>query len=256
MNLIIETEIERIINFINETIQDSKAKGIILGLSGGIDSALTGALCVRALGKSRVFALLMPIHSPEIDLNDAKLVANSLSIKFEIIDLTESFETLLKALSSTQKPKILAKANLKPRLRMMALYYFANQLNYLVAGTGNRSEKEIGYFTKYGDGAADFLPILHLYKKQVREMAKYLKIPKKIIDRKPSAGLWEGQTTEGEVSQQLGFPITYEKLDAMLENLTNNTFDLEDVEYQNLLKLREKNRHKSQLPPSLITQNT
>lgn len=255
MNLEIEAEVERIVDFIKTIIQESKAKGIVLGLSGGIDSALTGTLCVRALGKSRVFALLMPIHSPETDLNDAKLMANYLGIKYEIIDLTESFEILLKVLSRTQKPKELAKANLKPRLRMMALYYFANQLNYVVAGTGNRSEKEIGYFTKYGDGAADFLPILHLYKKEVRKMAKFLKIPPKIIDRKPTAGLWEGQTTEGEVSQQLGFPITYEKLDEMLENLANNTFDLDNEEYQNLLKLREKNRHKSQLPPSLLNQN-
>ncbi len=246
-----DQEVERIVTFITKIIQDSKAEGVVLGLSGGIDSALTGALCVRALGKSRVFALLLPIHSPETDLEDAKLITNHLGIKYEIIDLTQSFDILLSTLSPSQKPKDLAKANLKPRLRMIALYYHANKMNYLVAGTGNRSEKEIGYFTKYGDGAADFLPVLHLYKKQVWEMARYLKLPKKIIERKPSAGLWEGQTTEGEITQQLGFPITYDKLDEMLEHIATNTFDKADTNYQSLLKLREKNKHKSQLPPSL-----
>jgi NAD+ synthase len=251
MNLTSDAEIERIVSFIKKIIQDSKAEGVILGLSGGIDSALVGTLCVRALGKSRVFALLLPIHSPETDLDDAKLMANHLGIKYEIIDLTQTFDLLLSALSPSQEPKELAKGNLKPRLRMIALYYQANQLNYLVAGTGNRSEKEIGYFTKYGDGAADFLPILHLYKKQVWEMTRYLKLPKKIIERKPSASLWAGQTTEGEVSQQLGFPITYDQLDEMLEHIATNTFDRTDAHYQSILKLIEKNKHKSQLPPSL-----
>lgn len=246
-----DAEIEQIVTFIKKIIQESKAEGIILGLSGGIDSALVGTLCVRALGKSRVFALLLPIHSPETDLEDAKLMANHLTIKYEICDLTQTFDLLLGALSPSQEPKELAKANLKPRLRMIALYYQANKLNYLVAGTGNRSEKEIGYFTKYGDGAADLLPILHLYKRQVREMARYLKIPNKIIERKPSAGLWAGQTTEGEVSQQLGFPITYDQLDEMLEHIATKTFDRTDAHYQSLLKLRERNKHKSQLPPSL-----
>jgi len=250
-----EAEVERITSFIKKIVEDSKANGIILGLSGGIDSALTGALCVQALGKSKVFALILPIHSSKADLYDAKLMIAHLEIKFSVVDLTGTFDLLLKTLSSTQKVKDLAKANLKPRLRMIALYFYANQMNYLVAGTGNRSEREIGYFTKYGDGAADFLPILHLYKKEVQEMAKYLQIPQRIIERKPSAGLWEGQTTEGEVSQQLGFSITYDKLDGMLENLTNDTFDPDNVEYQNLLKLREKNRHKSLLPPSLLNQN-
>ncbi|MDD1777069.1 MAG: NAD+ synthase [Candidatus Helarchaeota archaeon] len=247
----IDAEIERIVTFIKKIIQDSKAEGIILGLSGGIDSALVGTLCVRALGKSRVSALLLPIHSPETDLDDAKLMANHLGITYEIVDLTQTFDLLLGALSPAQEPKELAKANLKPRLRMIALYYQANKLNYLVAGTGNRSEKEIGYFTKYGDGAADFLPILHLYKRQVREMARYLKVPNKIIERKPSAGLWAGQTTEGEVSQQLGFPIIYDQLDEMLDHIATKTFDRTDAHYQSLLKLREKNKHKSQLPPSL-----
>ena len=250
-----EAEVERIVTFITKIIQESKAEGVILGLSGGIDSALTGALCVRALGKSRVLALLLPIQSPETDLEDAKLMAHHLGIKYEPIDLTPTFDILLRALSRSQKPNALAKANLKPRLRMIAFYYYANQMNYLVAGTGNRSEKEIGYFTKYGDGAADFLPILHLYKKQVREMARYLKLPKRIIERKPSASLWEGQTTEGEVTQQLGFPITYDQLDEMLEHIATNTFDKADANYQSLLTLREKNKHKSQLPPSLLNQD-
>ncbi len=247
----IKAEVDRIIHFIKDIVQKSKTEGIIIGLSGGIDSSLTATLCVRALGKEKVFALILPCHSAPEDVEDATLVANHLGIKFKIIDISEAYDIFLAALSQGQEISDLAKANLKPRLRMCSLYFYANHMNYLVAGTGNKSEDEIGYFTKYGDGGVDFLPIQHLYKREVREMARFLNVPEKIVKRKPTAGLWEGQTDEDEITNQLGFPVTYEVLDEMLDKLINNRYDPTDEKYQKLIELREKNKHKLQVPPAL-----
>ncbi len=247
----VELEAARIIDFIKKIIHDSRTQGIMVGLSGGIDSALTAALCVQAVNKENVLALILPCHSIEADLNDAKLVTEHLGINYYVIDLTKSFDVFLKALLRDQKANKLAEANLKPRMRMCSLYFYANQLNYLVAGTGNKSEDEIGYFTKYGDGGADFLPIQHLYKHEVRELAKFLKLPQKIIDRKPSAGLWEGQTDEDEISQQLGFSVSYNELSEMIENIINSDYNTEDPKYQKVVELRQKNRHKLVPPPAL-----
>ncbi len=247
----IDAKIGRITDFILAMVEKSGSKGIIVGLSGGIDSALTAALSVRAIGSEKVLALILPCHSIDADLEDARLVADHLAIQYHIIDLTQTFNIFLEALSQEQDRDPLAKANLKPRLRMCALYFYANHLNYLVAGTGNKSEDELGYFTKYGDGGADFLPIQHLYKHEVREMASFLGIPEKIVTRKPSAGLWEGQTDEDELSQQLGFPVTYDVLDEMLENIITNNFDPSDRKYQKVVALRQKSRHKLEPPPAL-----
>jgi len=248
----VDSEVKRIVKFIQELVKESKSNGIVVGLSGGIDSALTAALSVEAVRSTNVQALILPIHSIEADIEDAKLVSNHLKINYILIDLSTTFDHFIKSLSAPIKEvKDLTKANLKPRMRMCSLYFFANQLNYLVAGTGNRSEDEIGYFTKYGDGGVDFLPIQHLYKHEVREMARYLKLPEKIINRKPSAGLWEGQTDEGEISQQLGFPISYDTLDEMLENIDKNTYNPNNPQYKTINELRRKNRHKLALPPAL-----
>lgn len=252
MDLNVESEVKRIVEFIKEIVQESKTKGIMIGLSGGIDSALTATLSVRAIRKEKVLALIMPIHSNQDDVEDATLVANFLELEYKILYLSDVFERFLDVLSLDHKPpKELAKANLKPRMRMCALYYYANHLNYLVAGTGNKSEDDIGYFTKYGDGGVDFHPIRHLYKHEVREMARFLKVPETIITRKPSAGLWEGQTDEGELSQQLGFAITYDYLDEMLENIEQKNFDPKDEKYKKLVELKKKNQHKIELPPVL-----
>ncbi len=248
----IENEVKRIVDFIKDMVENSKTEGIIVGLSGGIDSALVARLCVQALGKQKVLALIMPIQSKQDDVDDALLVANFLEIEYKILYLSDVFEKFLEVLSLDHKPpKTLAKANLKPRMRMSTLYYYANQLNYLVAGTGNKSEDDIGYFTKYGDGGVDFHPIQHLYKHEVREMAGYLSIPEKIITRKPSAGLWDGQTDEDELSKQLGFSITYDFLDEMLEKIEQKNFDPKDEKYKKLVELKRKNRHKIELPPAL-----
>jgi NAD+ synthase len=164
---------------------------------------LTAALAKKALG-DRVLGLLMPCHSEPTDLEHARLLATKFDIETEYVDLGPVFDRLMAFLPGGSD---LAAANLKPRLRMATLYYFANSRNYLVAGTGNKSEITVGYFTKYGDGGADLLPLGDLSKYQVRELARELGVPEEIIAKPPSAGLWAGQTDEGEMG------ITYDELD-------------------------------------------
>lgn len=203
----------KIISWIKHKVKDSKAKGIVLGLSGGIDSAVVAALCKEAVGKNNVLVLYLPCNSHNQDLKDARLVARKLELKSKLVDLSGVYNNFLKVLP---RAKGLALGNLKPRLRMSTLYYFANKLNYLVCGTGNKSELMVGYFTKYGDGGVDILPIADLFKRQVRKLAPELNIPENIITKAPTAGLWHGQTDEGEMG------ITYNELDDILDRLCNN----------------------------------
>ncbi len=184
-----------------------------MGLSGGLDSSVVAALAQQAAGPDRLLALILPIYSQAQDLKDARLIAQKLGIRTRTIDLSKAYDNLIKILP---KASGLSRANLKPRLRMLALYYFANKLNYLVCGTGNKSELMAGYFTKYGDGAADILPIGDLFKKEVVALAKELGIPENIILKSPTAGLWAGQTDEGEMG------ITYRELDDILGRMINN----------------------------------
>ncbi len=146
----------KIVSWIKGQVKHSGAKGIVMGLSGGIDSAVVAALCKEAVGRNKLLVLFMPCNSNPQDLKDAKLVAARLGLKSKLVDLSSVYNNFLKVLPSAGG---LAQGNLKPRLRMSALYYFANKLNYLVCGTGNKSELMVGYFTKYGDGGVDILPI-------------------------------------------------------------------------------------------------
>ncbi len=189
--------------WIKEKVEEAGAEGVVLGLSGGVDSAVTAALAKRALGNN-VLGLIMPCHSDPTDLEHARLVADRFGIETEYVDLGPVFDCLVASLPRGSK---MAVANLKPRLRMMTLYYFANSRNYLVVGTGNKSELTIGYSTKYGDGGVDILPLGDLLKSQVRELARQVGVPEAIIAKPPSAGLWAGQTDEGEIG------LTYEELD-------------------------------------------
>ncbi|MBM3254809.1 MAG: NAD+ synthase [Candidatus Omnitrophica bacterium] len=199
---------KRIVSWIKDQVNKAHSKGIVLGLSGGVDSCVAAALAKEALGRRRLLALILPIHSQAQDLTDARSCARRLGIKTKLIDLSESYDKLLKVLPASGK---IAKANLKPRLRMMVLYYFANKLNYLVCGTGNKAELKVGYFTKYGDGGVDILPLGDLLKRQVRELARELGIAQRIITKKPTAGLWPGQTDEAEMG------LLYPELDDILE---------------------------------------
>ena len=200
---------EQISAWIAERVREAKAEGIVLGLSGGVDSSLTAALAKKALG-DKVLGLLMPCHSDPTDLEHARLVADKFGIETEYVDLGPVFDSLVASLPGGSD---LAVANLKPRLRMATLYYFANSRNYLVAGTGNKSELSVGYFTKYGDGGADLLPLGDLLKSPVREMARELDVPAEILGKPPSGGLWPGQTDEGEMG------ITYDELDRIIKAL-------------------------------------
>jgi NAD+ synthase len=236
---------ERISSWIRERVEEAGARGVVLGISGGIDSAVTVALAERGLGDG-VLGVIMPCHSDPTDVEHARRVAAKFGIETEYVDLSPVFDCLLEVLppgnpyrdsrtcsgrhpqqveestvsglpnGSTELAEVLfggdrvAVGNLKPRLRMATLYYFANSRNYLVAGTGNKSEIKVGYFTKFGDGGVDILPLGDLLKTQVRELARELGIPEEIIVKPPSAGLWEGQTDEGEMG------ITYEELDTIL----------------------------------------
>ena len=207
-----ETLVQKLCDWIEDKATEAKAKGIVFGLSGGLDSAVVAALSIRIFPQNTL-AIIIPCHSLEADINDALDFINKFNIPYKIIDLSKVYDSFIHLLNDKEKKKSfkLAEANIKPRLRMTTLYYFANKLNYLVVGTGNKSELMIGYFTKYGDGGADILPLGNLLKSQVRELAEYLGIPKKIINKPPSAGLWEGQTDEEEIG------ISYDQLDKYLK---------------------------------------
>ena len=211
-----------------------------MGLSGGVDSALVASLVKEALGKNRLLALILPCQSSLADLQDARLVARKLGIKTRLLDLSRVYHSLIKVLPSAGN---LAKNNLKPRLRMLLLYYFANKLNYLVCGTGNKSELMVGYFTKHGDGATDILPIGDLLKKEVRKLARRLGIPERIITKPPTAGLWPGQTDEGEMG------ITYPELDDILERMENRKSQVLSQDRVNKVKkMIKRSEHKRQGP--------
>ena len=226
--------------WLRRQVKEAKTSGIVMGLSGGIDSSVVAALSKEAVGKDKLLALIMPIHSQSQDLNDACLIARALGIKTKVIDLSGTFDSLIRLLPEANS---MTQANLKPRLRMLVLYYFANKLNYLVCGTGNKSELMVGYFTKHGDGATDILPIGNLLKKQVRILARELKIPGQIIAKTPTAGLWPDQTDEGEMG------ISYSELDDILERLQNNKKQLAPKSSIDRVKaMIKKSGHKRQMP--------
>ena len=233
-------------NWIANYIKSANAKGVVLGLSGGIDSAVTAGLSVKALGKENVVAIGLPIQSLPQDLEDAKLVANHLGIKLYIANLTEVFKDFLKLNPVEGELDDMAVANIKPRLRMTMIYFLGQNLGgYIVGGTGNRPECAIGYFTKYGDGGVDIEPIGNLYKNEVREVARVLGIPDKIINKAPSAGLWDGQTDEGEIG------LSYNTIDEILYRLDYN-LNLDDLNQESIEIVKKMMRaadHKLNMPP-------
>ncbi|MBM3154582.1 MAG: NAD(+) synthase [Chloroflexi bacterium] len=202
----------KITSWIKDTVSAAGGKGVVVGLSGGVDSAVVAVLCKRAFADSTL-GVIMPCHSDETDRGHAELFAKKFGIPVEVVILDDVYDSLLRALPVSgydEATRRLAEANIKPRLRMITLYYFANRLNYMVVGTSNRSELAVGYFTKYGDGGSDLVPLGSLVKQQVRDLAAYLDVPQEIIDKPPSGGLWWGQTDEGEMG------LTYGELDRYL----------------------------------------
>ncbi len=230
----------KIIKWIGNQVKKTKTEGVVLGLSGGVDSAVAAALCLRALGKNKILCLILPCFSGKDDLGDARIIAARLKVRPKILDLGSAYKACLKVLPEGNR---LSCGNLKARLRMSVIYYFANKLNYLVCGSSNKSERLVGYFSKYGDGAADILPLGDLLKTQIRELAEALDIPRKIIDKAPSAGFWTGQTDEGE----LGF--SYCQLDDILFRLSRQQKQTQAARLVDKVKFRIKaSEHKRRLP--------
>jgi len=231
---------QKLTSWIREQVTAANRHGVMVGLSGGLDSAVVAVLCKKAFSQSTLGAI-MPCHSSSIDSDHAQYVAQEFDIPTVTVVLDKVFDLLIETLpQQALEPSTLrlSEANLRPRLRMLTLYYLANSHNSLVVGTSNRSELAVGYFTKYGDGGADILPLGNLVKSQVRTLAGFLGIPNEIIEKPPSAGFWEGQTDE----QELG--ITYEELDSYL--LTGQA--REEVR-KKVDALAQASAHKKRLPP-------
>jgi NAD+ synthase len=227
---------DRISKWIADKVTETGCKGVVFGLSGGLDSAVVAALCLKSIAKDNVLGVFLPCYSDTEDAEDAMIVERHLGLKTEVVGLEDIFDNFAKSVDDGVlgvSGVKMSRANLKARIRMSVLYYIANSLNYLVVGTGNKSEIMIGYSTKYGDGGCDILPIGDLYKGEVRSLAKELGIPEKIITKAPSAGLWRGQTDEGE------FGMSYEQLDAALVYLeTEKRYaEIDDTEAPAIPKL-------------------
>lgn len=229
------------------------ASRLVLGLSGGIDSAVVCALCTMATGPSRVIAAIMPIHSHPEDMRDAESVANAYEVIPRLIDLAPAYDALLAAMpedgaagledanvspESQSIRRHLALANVKPRLRMTTIYSLANRYNGLVVGTGNKTELSIGYFTKYGDGGVDLLPLADLDKTAVRGLAREIGVPQPVIAKAPSAGLWEGQTDEAEIG------VTYDELDRTLAALHGGNGTIDQITMDRVSGLIAASEHK------------
>lgn len=235
---------EKIIHFIQEVAQEKK---VVIGLSGGIDSTVVAFLLVEALGSDAVRAYTFPSRVTRVeDITDAQEIGTMIGVPVEIVPIAP----IAKAYSDVCDAFIEnhALGNMHSRIRMTLLYGYANASSSLVAGTGNKSEMLTGYFTKYGDGGVDFLPIAHLYKTEVWKLAEELQVPEKYIQKTPTAGLFQGQTDEADLG------MTYHQLDAILQGIENgedlNQYHPEKV--QRVQSLMENSAHKRSMPPSLM----
>jgi NAD+ synthase len=243
----------KIIDFIRSETHKAGVDGAVIGISGGIDSALTAALTVKALGKEKVLGIHMPesgLTSAE-DGDDAKALADWLGIELRTIDISEIISAFMDAVPESESADRLTRGNLKARVRMSLLYFHANQLNRMVMGTGNKTEILLGYFTKYGDGGVDLEPIGELYKTEVWELSRRLGVPENLITKKPSAGLWAGQTDEAELG------ISYVKVDQVLRMLERNeapetiqnSLEISIQQLNSVIKRIESSEHKRKAAP-------
>ncbi|HPF20589.1 MAG TPA: NAD(+) synthase [Syntrophomonas sp.] len=233
-----------LVNWLREKVQAAGCRGLILGISGGIDSAVAAALAKQAFPDD-CLGLLMPCESSAEDLQDGLLLVESLDMHYHIINLEEAYRALLKELAHAidlpEDSGRLVRANVKPRLRMTSLYYMAQAHQYLVMGTSNKSEITVGYATKYGDNGVDLQVLGDLRKEQVYALARYLNIPEQLITKAPSAGLWGGQTDEGE----MGF--TYRELDEYIRTGAGATELVGKIQ-----TMYERSAHKRSVPPIAV----
>jgi NAD+ synthase len=234
--------------FIKTYVESSGCSSVVLGLSGGVDSAVCTVLCKEAMGKNNVQCVFLPDETtPTLDQTHVKLFVKTFHVKCKEIEISPFVMLFQRALK--QKKRITL-ANIKPRVRMILLYEYANETNSLVCGTSNKSEILVGYFTKYGDGGVDFQPLGDLYKTQVFQLAKYLKIPAPIIRKPPTAGLWVGQTDEKELR------MNYQTLDKILYGLELK-MDVGEIQrlsqasrtqIERIRIMRMKSQHKRRFP--------
>ena len=206
---------KRICRFIKEYVENAGAKGIVLGLSGGIDSGTVAALSSCAIGGDKVVGLMLPEEEnfSQKDIDDAKAVAEKFDLQTQVCDMSDVLGCLYKAIPVFDPKDRLCKGNLKARARMIYLYYYANKFNRIVCGSSDKSEMMMGYFTKWGDAAADITPIMDLYKTQVRKLAIHLGIPQELALKPSTPALWPDQLAETELG------IKYETLDLILYGL-------------------------------------
>jgi len=244
-----EEVVTEITQFIKEYAEKAGKNRIVIGLSGGIDSSLIAKLASISIGNENVFTIFLPeTATPLNDFEHSRMIAKNLNVSYEIIDISSIIHSLV---SHEEEINRIALGNIKARIRMVYLYKYANKIDALVCGTSNKTELLLGYFTKYGDGGSDFMPIGDLYKTQVYQIARYLKLPEEIINKPPTAGLWKGQTDEKELG------LSYEKIDKILYGIETKMelkkiadfagVDIKEVE--RIYEMVRKNEHKRRLPP-------
>ena len=237
-------------HFLAEKLRKIGARGFVLGVSGGIDSAVVLRLAANAVGSDKVLGLVMPEEdSSKDDTSDAIELCKSVGAEYRVIDISDVVRSLCEAITDGTDKK--STANMKARIRMVILYHYAAKEGRLVLGTSNKSELLIGYFTKYGDGGADLEPIGDLYKTQVRQMASALGIPDKIIQKVPTAGLWPGQTDEDEIGMK------YEDLDSVLMTIelaldvktASQRTGISESDIERITRMVRSSSHKRKFPP-------
>lgn len=247
------SEIEnRIVRFVKEYVENAGVKGIVLGLSGGVDSSTTAALCSRAIGGDNVLALLLPEKETyrQKDIDDANTIAKQFGLQTQVCDMTVILDSFYKSIPAYDPTDRLSKGNVKARTRMVFLYYYANKQNRIVCGSSDKSETMMGYFTKWGDAAADIAPVIDLYKTQVRQLAANLGIPKELALKPSTPALWPNQLAEEELE------IKYEILDLILFGLERFMKPREiaeqlDIKVAIVEKVNERllvNEHKRRMP--------
>lgn len=239
--------------FIRARISESGTSGAVIGLSGGVDSAVVAYLTVAAVGKENVLAIMLPVQdlTPGYDTDDATRVANRLGIEYRVIEVGDVLHGFSDLIPDYDPDAVVASGNLTARIRMCVLYYYANLMNRLVVGTGNRTELLLGYATKHGDAGVDIEPIGDLYKTEVFELAGFLGVSKRIIIKAPSARLWAGQTDEGELGMR------YPDIDRILRMFVDEQLSVDEIEARgvpgadvrrltNLIRIGEHKRHPPQ----------
>ena len=245
--LTIEEKIEKTVQWLRDKVEEAHAKGLIVGVSGGIDSAVVACLIKKAFPEDSM-GVIMPIKNTDEDIEDGIKCVKACGIRWAKVDLTEQSEGILNKVKSALSENDILKeeyikmtdANIRARLRMTSLYGIANNLGYLVVGTDNSAEVYTGYFTKYGDGGVDILPIANISKHEVYEWGKVLGVPESVLKKAPSAGLWEGQTDENEMG------TTYAYIDAVVSGRED---EVPEKDLKIIKNLHSRSEHKRNMPP-------